>query len=282
MNCPRCGRHNPEDALFCLRCGQRLGGRHSGVTYRHRQPGGGLGFGQTMLALLVVLLAGLVLAGGAFLVLFAGRPPLTPTQAGVGPTPTVSDLPTFVQPTSSPSASTPLVTPSLLPSPSASPSGSFFLPSPSPTSPLETPQPTPQPTPRPTPRPTPQPTPQPTPADCSAASGDLRETVVGIGNSFTRGPISRVWCIVRVEFNAISGIGIAHLYRDNREIERSTCFAETGCAPAARDFDPARRVRDGATLRYEFTDCDDPITLENECDGAGATIVIFYRTIGAP
>ena len=291
MNCPRCGRHNPEDALFCLRCGQRLGGRRSGVTYRKREAGGGFGLGQTMLALLVVLLAGLVLAGGAFLVLFAGRPPLTPTQVGVVPTPTLTLLPTFEQPTASPSASTPLVTASPLPSSSASPSASFILPSPTATS--GTPQPTLPPTPRPTdpptPRPTPPPTPQPTPVDCAVASdGPTRELFLGVGNATERGPSDRVWCVHRATFRILFGstYGEMQLLRNDRVIASADCTAPGGCPdPVVVDFPDPLTVRPGGVLRYRFVCQGDPLTPEDECaDGTqdGGTIEVDYDAIDGP
>jgi hypothetical protein len=290
LNCPRCGRHNAADALFCSRCGLRLGGRASGVTYRQRQQSGGFGIGQGLLALIVVLLAGLVVAGGAFAIVFLGRPQPLPTGIAILPTPTATPFVTFVPPSPSPTLS-PSPTPFVFPTPSLIPSGS---PSISPTLPPTLPPtipPTASPTPRPTrtPGPTPPPTPEPTPFNCAAATGaDLISRVIGFGNPNERGPqAGRGWCVDRAVFRMVLGstFGVVHLYRNSRELASVDCTSVCP-APIERAFDPAVSVRDGQVLRYVFECVGDPSTPEvDECsDGTpdGATIEFFYEVLDAP
>ena len=288
VKCPRCGRQNPDDALFCGRCGQRLGGRASGVTYRQRQQAGGFGIGQGILALLVVVLAGVVIAGGAFAVVFLWRPP-----AGL---PTNS--PIAVLPSESPSLS-PSASPSFTPSPLVTPSPTFLFPTASPSvfpsaSPLLTPSPTPfvtpPPTPQPTPPPTPRPTPQPTPVECRVASqGPTREFFLGVGNDDRRGPRGGIyWCVHQATFRMVFGstFGEVRLMRGNRVLASADCTWPDGCPqPVVANFEVPREVQPDSALRYEFNCQGDPLSFEDECnDGTpdGATIEIAFEPIEGP
>lgn len=152
MNCPSCGRRNPNGTAYCKQCGRWLAaGRALGATYQQSLPrqGNRAGRGGVPggLAIAVVLLAVVLLAGGAVAVLLSTRPPGSPrpTQFAVIPTIPASSLETLV-PSTAPSSSSP----SPVPSSSASPPSSI-LPSESPT--FSSPSPIVQPT--PTPRPAP-------------------------------------------------------------------------------------------------------------------------------
>lgn len=152
MNCPSCGRRNPNGTAYCKRCGRWLAaGRALGVTYQQSLPrtGDRAGRGRVPggLAIAVVLLAVLLLVGGSVAVLLSTRPPGSPrpTQFAAIPTTLASSLETFVQATAPPS-----------PSPSPVPSSSMSLPPsilPSESPNFSSPSPIIQPT--PTPRPPP-------------------------------------------------------------------------------------------------------------------------------
>jgi len=281
--CPRCGRQNPDDALFCNRCGVRV--RSGGVSYRSRHGESPMGGGsQVLLGLAMVLLAGVVLGGGAF-VLLRSNPGVPPTDVAVVPTLTPSGgLETFVQPTASPSPS-----PSPTPSPSA-----LFSPTPllSPTLPLDTPSPTPAtpaPTATPRPRPTPTPAPEATPVNCEAATGTPDRTVViGLGNASQATPETRAWCVDVVTTRIVFGstFGTARLMRGNRTLVEVNCVPGNCQQVYERIFPDPRLVRPGQTLRYEFTCTGDPATPDDdECsDGTpdGATFEIGYERISVP
>lgn len=286
LKCPRCGRQNAEDALFCARCGLRLGGTASGVTYRQRREARGFGYGQGILALLIIILAGIVIAGGAFAILMAGRPGFF----GPGIPPTATPLLT-PSPSASPSASpspsftpSPLITPSPTPIvivPTPSPTGSL-LPSATPTTTPTLPPPT-APPPTATPRPTPRPTPQPTPVNCEASSNPNDEpAVIGFGNRESRN-VRNTWCVHSVRFHQVNGHGVTRLMRNDRVIREYSCLPGSPCEDQTFTFDPPRRVVAGSVLRYVFECIDDPFTLEDDCapgSQSGATISIEYEVFG--
>lgn len=272
--CPRCRRQNPDDAVFCNRCGVRL--LSAGVSYRNRPEANPIGMGQILLGVGVLVLAGLVLGGGA-IVLLAGAPRATPTHAAV--IPSASNLPTFTRPT-------PTFPPSLPPTPTLLPT---FLPTASP-SPIATPSPSPAPTPPPTQ--TPVPTPAPTPVDCAVASTgtNVRQLVIGYGNATSRGPIPKTWCIRGVVIHPVAGLGTTRLMRNNKVIAQWSCLAfpcTDGTFPPYDDGTSSPyQVRTGSTLRYDFLCSDDSATPEvDECTDAtpdGATITIDYEAINGP
>ena len=263
--CPRCRRQNPADAVFCNRCGVRL--LSAGVYYRNRETSSSVGMGQLLLGLGVLILAGLVLGGGAILLL-GGTPSPTPTRiAGL---PSDSPLPTFSTPSAS-LAPTPTVLVTLPPTfPSTLPP--TLTPSPVPTLPAT---------------PTPEPTAAPTPVDCAVAStgADVKQVVLGLENPDSRGPITKTWCIRHVLIHPVSGWGTARLLAKNQVVFESSCLP-TACADASTDFVPPYQVRDGKTLRYVFDCYDDPATVDiNECTDAtadGATLTIDYEAIAGP
>jgi hypothetical protein len=269
--CPRCRRQNPADAIFCNRCGVRL--LSAGVSYRNRSPSGAVGMGQILLGLAVLILAGLVLGGGAVVFLGGQRP--TPSRISVLPSPTVSGLPTFVQPTATALLSPTFGLPTLIPT--VAPSATATL---APTVP---------------PTATPVPTPEPTPIDCAVASTgtNVKEVVLGYGNPTTRGPIGKVWCIRDVTIHPVfnpgvtTGYGTARLLRGNKLFGNAeyTCTTAS-CGDGFFNYVPPRRVAVGSTLRYAFTcqnseetigvdDCADPID-------DGMTIIIHYEAFDAP
>ena len=64
VSCPRCGKELPEEAVYCDRCGQRLGGQTIGPAgeargrWRRREPDymGGIGFGVFLIVVAWVFL----------------------------------------------------------------------------------------------------------------------------------------------------------------------------------------------------------------------------------
>jgi hypothetical protein len=268
--CPRCRRQNPADAVFCNRCGVRL--LSSGVFYRNRPDSSSTGMGQLLLGLGVLILAGLVLGGGAIIFL-AGSPRATPSHAAIVPTPT---LPTFT-----PTMPTPTPMPTLPPTPTLIPT---FLP---------TISPSPTPTPSPMPTATPEPTPPPTPIDCAVASTglDVKELVLGYGNKTSKGPIGKVWCIRDVTFHPVfdpgvtTGYGTAKLMRGNKLFAPYTCTTAT-CGDGPFMFTPPMRINVGTTLSYQFTcqDSADTPDVDDCTDGIadGMTITIHYEAIAGP
>jgi hypothetical protein len=263
--CPRCRRQNPADAVFCNRCGVRL--LSSGVFYRNRADTSSTGMGQLLAGLGVLILAGLVLGGGAIVLLGSGPQP-TPTSAANVPTPTLPGAtPATPAPTPPP---TPTLSPSLPPTlaPSASPP------------------------PSPTPSPTPLPTPSPTPVDCAVASTGLnvKELVLGYGNATSRGPIGKVWCVRDVTIHPVfepgvaTGYGTAKLMRNGKLLAPYSC-ATSSCGDAPFTFVPPMLLRVGTTLSYQFTCQDSPDTPSDDCSdafGDGMTITIHYEVFDSP
>jgi hypothetical protein len=260
--CPRCRRQNPADAYFCNRCGVRL--LSAGVTYRNRSGASTIGMGQLLLGLGVLVLAGLVLGGGAIMLL-GGAPRATPTHAAV--LPTDSGLPTFVQPTATP---TPTPIPTIAPTTS---------PAPTPTIP---------------PTPTPVPTPSPTPVDCAvAATGANVKTLVigyGAGNPRSR-TLGKVWCIRHVTIHPVFNPGVTTGYGTARLMRGDTVIAEWACAVAAcgdgqTDFAPLLQVRDGERMSYKFFCANSDETPDvDDCTDAiedGMTIAIQYEPFEVP
>ncbi|MEP7157807.1 MAG: zinc ribbon domain-containing protein [Chloroflexota bacterium] len=273
--CPRCRRQNAADAIFCNRCGVRL--LSAGVSYRNRGSSSAVGMSQIVLGLGVLILAGLVLGGGAVVLLGGQRP--TPSRISGLPSTSPSGLPTFVQATAT-----------------AVPTGTFVLPTLIPTvAPSALPTATAGPTLGPTvpPTATPVPTPQPTPVDCAVASTgtDVKEAVLGYGNKSTRGPIGKVWCILDVTVHPLWGTGVssygrAWLQRDDKIFGGVdyTC-SSSSCTDAPFSYVPPRRLPVGTTLRYFFLCQNADETLEDDCtDGApdGMTIIIHYEAFDAP
>jgi hypothetical protein len=264
--CPRCRRQNPADAVFCNRCGVRL--LNSGVFYRNRPETGGTGMGQLLLGLGVLILAGLVLGGGAIWLL-AGSPRATPTNAANIPTPT---LPTFV-----PTLPTPTAIQTLPPTPTLIPT---FLPTISPS-----------PSPTPTPTATPLPTPSPSPLDCAVASTglDVKTLVLGYGNQTSRGPIAKVWCIRDITFHpvfdpGVTGYGTAKLLRGTKLLAPYTCTTST-CGDAPFTFTPPMQIKVGTILSYQFTCAQGSDTVEDNCNDDiedGMTITIHYEAFDSP
>ncbi len=239
---------------------------NSGVFYRNRPANGSGGMSQLLLGLGVLVLAGLVIGGGAILLL-GGTPRPTPTHIAGFPTPTGSALPTFPTPSPWPTAApTPTLIPSFLPTASLSP----------------TPTPSPQPT----------ATPSPTPIDCAVASTglDVKELVLGYGNSTTRGPIGKVWCIRDITFHPIfdpgvtTGYGTAKLMRGTKLLAPYTCTTAS-CGDGPFMFVPPMRIKVGTTLSYQFTCQNSSDTVEDDCTDAiadGMTITIHYEAIAGP
>jgi hypothetical protein len=269
--CPRCRRQNPADAVFCNRCGVRL--LSSGVYYRNRDTSSSVGMGQMLLGLGVLVLAGLVIGGGAILLL-GNTPRPTPTHVAGGPTGSIG-------PTSSTVSPSPGPTPTLLVTSSPTFPSSF---------PLPTPTPSPEPTVPPTP--TPEPTPAPTPVDCAVASTglDVKELVLGYGNPTSRGPIAKVWCIRDVTFHPAfnpgvsTGYGTAKLMRGTKLFAPYTCTTAS-CGDGLFTFMPPKRINAGVTLSYQFTCQDSSDTVEDDCTDAladGMTITIHYEAIAGP
>ncbi len=273
--CPRCRRQNSADAVFCNRCGVRL--LNSGVYYRNRDTSSSVGMGQLLLGLAVLILAGLVLGGGAILLL-GGTPRPTPTRIAGVPTPTGPVQPTFPTPSPWPTTtSTLLVTfpPTFLPTIPPS-NGPTATPSPEPTLP---------------PTPSPEPTPAPTPVDCAVAStgANVRELVLGYGYPTSRGPIGRVWCIRDVTFHPVfdagtTGYGTAKLMRGTKLLAPYTCTTAS-CGDGPFLFVPPKRINAGSTLSYQFKCQDSSDTIQDDCTDAiadGMTITIHYEAIAGP
>lgn len=273
--CPRCRRQNPADAVFCNRCGVRL--LNAGVYYRNREPSSSVGLGQLLLGLAVLVLAGLVLGGGAILLL-SNTPRATPTHIAGGPTGSIP-------PTSSGTS----------PSPSPAPTPTQLVTFPSSLPPTLAPTPTPTPSPVPTlpPTPTPEPTPAPTPVDCAVASTGLnvKELVLGYGNPTSRGPIGKVWCIRDVTFHpffnpgATTGYGTAKLLRGTKVVAQYTCTTAL-CGDGLFSYVPPKRINAGSTLSYRFACLDSPDTVGiDDCTDAiadGMIITIHYEAIAGP
>ena len=203
MICLNCGRPNPSGTALCSRCRQRRPGlerARGGVIYPRTRETARVGNrGPGILAVGVLLLAGLIFAGGTLAVLMGPRAdtPSTTDIAGL-PGPTFSRLEIFQQETPTP-APTPVVTPGITPwFPSASPS--FGL-SPSPSFGVTFPPPTPTPgtvtppprTPRPTPRPTPTPRPDTSPKARFTATQQGASTSAKFNDNSAGGVIAWVW-----------------------------------------------------------------------------------------
>ena len=272
--CPRCRRQNPADAVFCNRCGVRL--LNAGVYYRNRESSRSVGLGQLLLGLGVLVLAGLVLGGGAILLL-GSTPRPTPTYVAGIPTPTGSVQPTFPTPSPSPTAA---------PTPTLLVTFPPTFPSTLPPTPTASPVPTAPPT------PTPEPTPAPTPVDCAVASTgtDVKTLVLGYGNPTSRGPLGKVWCIRDVTIHPVfnpgvsTGYGIAELRRGAKVIEDYTCTSAS-CGDGFSAYATPKRINAGSILSYHFTCQDGTDTPEDDCADAiddGMTITIHYEAIAGP
>jgi hypothetical protein len=227
-----------------------------------------------LLGLGVLILAGIVLGGGA-IVLLGNRPSAAPTQIATGPSP--SDVPLATATASN--GQTPFLT--LPPTPTL----------------IATATPTPLPTltaaPTPEPTATPVPTPSPTPIDCAVAStgADVRTLVLGYGNNASRGPTGNAWCIRDVTIHpafdsGATGYGTATLLRGTKKFDDATYTCTTAtCGDAPFTYVPPRLLAKGSTLRYQFTCADSTDTIEDDCtDGIpdGMTITIHYEVIVGP
>lgn len=260
--CPRCRRQNSADAIFCNRCGVRL--LSAGVSYRNRAESNPIGMSQLLLGLGVLVLAGLVLGGGA-IVLLGGTPRATPTHIAVNPS--SSTLPTLSPPPATPS------------------------PTPEPTPTLITTAP-PSPGPSPTPTVSPTPTPIPTPINCAVAStgASVKTTVIGLDNATSRGPISKTWCIRKIVIHpvftdGVNAYGTTRLWANDQLVAEWPCAPE-GCSDGTFRSRPAYQVDKGSTLTYEFMCSDNLATADvDECVDAtadGATITIEYEAFAEP
>lgn len=243
----------------------------TGVYYRNRDASSAVGVPQLLLGLAVLILAGLVLGGGAIVLLGSSRPRATPTNIAVGPSGTPSLTAT------APTASA-LITPTLPPTPTLIATGSL---------PLFTPTPSPAPTPAPTA--TPVPTPEPTPVDCAIASQgtNVKRLQLGLGHAAAK-VLPKTWCIRHVTIDQWVQYGTARLFNKNQQVFEATCLPGN-CPAGSIDFVPPRQVNPGRTLRYEFDCYDDPATtppeLFNECTDStqeGAVITIDYEAFAAP
>jgi PKD domain len=191
--CLNCGRPNPSGTALCSRCRQRRPGlerARGGVIYqRTRETARVTNRGPGILAVGVLLLAGLIFAGGTLAVFMrpGNETPSTNNVAGL-PDPT-SRLQIFEQETPTPTPSpTPTPTAAITPwFPSGSPPFGSLLPSSGATFPPVTPTPGTVPTPRPTKPPTPRPTATPAPRAKFSASQQGTSTSVAIDNN-TIGP----------------------------------------------------------------------------------------------
>jgi hypothetical protein len=201
--CLNCGRPNPSGTALCSRCRQRRPGlerARGGVIYQRTRETARVGNrGPGILAVGVLLLAGLIFAGGTLAVFMqpTGASNLTNDVAGL-PGPTGSRLQIFQQETPTPSP-TQVITPGITPwLPSAPPSLDAFSIPPSfgvtfaPSTPPPTPSPPPPAggpgtTPRPTKPPTPRPTSTPAPKAKFSANQQGNSTSVSIDNN-TVGP----------------------------------------------------------------------------------------------
>ena len=196
MICLNCGRPNPSGTSLCNRCRERRPGlerARGGVIYqRTRETARVTKRGPGILAVGVLLLAGLIFAGGTLAVFFAPRDP-GPTNPAIANPPgaTASRLDIFEQGTPTP-APTPTATPWF---PSTSPTLDLLSPTLSlgvtfapPTDPFATPKPTR--TPRPA-TPTPPPDPQPLAKFNGSQQGNTKTAVFNSGNSV--GAVSFLW-----------------------------------------------------------------------------------------
>jgi hypothetical protein len=237
-----------------------------GVYYRNRDAASSVGVPQLLLGLAVLILAGLVLGGGAIWLLGNSRPGATPTNIAVVPTAT----PLASGPT--PSAA---FSPTLPPTPTLIATGSpSFLP-------------TFTPTPSPAPTPTPVPTPAPTPVDCALASQGtaVKQFQLGLGHP-TAKPLPKTWCIRHVTIDQWVQWGTAKLFNKNQLVYQATCLPGN-CPTGSMDFVPPYQANQGRTLRYEFSCYEDPLTPDPffECSDAtqeGAVITIDYEAFAAP
>lgn len=178
MICLNCGRPNPSGTSLCYRCRERRPGlerARGGVIYqRTRETARVKKRGSGILVVGVLLLAGLIFAGGTIAVFLAPKGP-TPTNPGIAfnnATPSQLEIFEQITPTPEPTATpwfpsfTPGASPTDLLSFFPSPSGEITLPPPTIPGAI-TPRPTRPPTATPTgtPRQTPtnEPTPTPTP-----------------------------------------------------------------------------------------------------------------------
>jgi hypothetical protein len=236
----------------------------TGVYYRNRDESSAVGVPQLLLGLAVLILAGLVLGGGAIWLLGNSRPGATPTGIAVLPTdtPLTTSVPT-------PSASSPTLppTPTLIAT--------------------DTIPPTLMPTPSPAPTPTPEPTPAPTPVDCAVASlgTAVKHFQLGLGHA-TAKPLTKTWCIRHVTIDQWVQWGTAKLFNKNQLVYQTTCLPGN-CPTGAMDFVPPYQANEGRTLRYEFSCYEDPLTPDPffECSDAtqeGAVITIDYEAFAAP
>jgi hypothetical protein len=265
--CPRCRRQNPADSIFCNRCGVRL--LNAGVYYNRRDGGSNVGMGQLLLGLGVLILAGLVLGGGA-IVLLGAKPSATPTHIAAGPTPTGQAS------NSSPSPSgIPLPTQTL-----------FFTLPPTPTliatgSPSAQPTITPEPTPLPTA--TPIPTPAPTPVDCAVASQgtNVRNWQLGLGHDAAK-PLGKTWCIRSVAIGGWQGWGTAKLMIKNTVIYQQTCLPPGHCSDSSQDFVPPYQAAKGKLLKYTFECFNDILNSCSDATPDGAVITISYEGFEGP
>ncbi len=238
-----------------------------GVYFRNRDTSSSVGVPQMLLGLAVLILAGLVLGGGAIVLLGNTRPSATPTGIAAGATGT----PLLTSSAATPSAA---FTPTLPPTPTLISTATPFLPTP---------------TPSPAPTPTAEPTPAPTPVDCAVASQGSNVKHFQLGPGRPTKALPKTWCIRHVTIDQWFGPGTARLLRNNQVVFEASCLASP-CAGAERDFDPPYQADSGKTLRYEFDCIDDPATGTpespvNECtDGNpdGAVITIDYEPFAAP
>lgn len=239
---------------------------NAGVYYNHRDSSSSVGIGQLVLGLAVLVLAGIVLGGGA-IVLLGSSPRATPTHVATGPTP--SDQP----------STTPTQSAGLTPGMTLPPTPTLIATAPSTLAPT--------PTPSPAATPTPEPSPVATPIDCAVASqgANVKEWQLGLGHDTAR-LLQKTWCIRNVTIDSWSGWGEARLMLNNKVVFQASCLP-TGCATAAQDFVPPYQANRGKTLRYLFTCYDDPATPDpiNECTDAtpdGAVITIQYEAFVGP
>ena len=243
----------------------------TGVYYRNRDAGSPVGVPQLLLGLAVLVLAGLVLGGGAIVLLGNSRPRATPTSVAVLPTGT----PVLTASGPTPSAA---FSPTLPPTPTLLSTGSptFALP-------------TITPTPSPAPTPTPVPTPAPTPVDCAVASQGtaVKHIQLGLGKPSSK-LTAKVWCIRHVTIDQWVQYGTAKLMNRNQLVFQATCLP-ADCPTGSMDFIPPRKVDRGRVLRYVFECYDDPATLAelgfNECTDStqeGAVITIDYEAFAGP
>ena len=237
----------------------------SGVYYNHRDSSPSVGIGQLVLGVAVLIMAGVVLGGGA-IVLLGNNPKVTPTHVASGPTPSG-------QPLTSPTQSAGLTlppTPTLL---------ATATPTPLPTL-------TGAPTPTPMPTPTPVPTPSPTPVNCAVASQgtNVKQWQLGLGHDFHKGPLPKTWCIRNVTIGSWSGWGTVRLMIRKQVIFETTCLP-SACPAASQAFAPPYQANVGKTLQYNFTCFNDPATDVDECGDPstlGAVITIDYEAFAAP